>query len=59
MKSFRCRLIDDGIQKENFVREGNTLEEVKDGLEMFQWPEGVWEISVEQERVFEPRTFTA
>lgn len=41
-----CKLInDDGIVDELFYRTGNSAQEVKEGLEMFQWPDGEWVIN--------------
>jgi len=45
MKLFRCELIRDGIVIERFFREGESVQEITTGLEVFQWPEsGEWTI---------------
>ena len=44
--TYLCELVNDGIVQERFYRDGTSREEVKDGLEMFQWPEGEWKIQV-------------
>jgi len=42
---FKCTLVKNGIVQERFFREGESAKEVKDGLELFQWPKGTWRIS--------------
>ena len=42
---FECKLVQDGICVEFFYREGSTESEVLEGLDMFQWPKGEWEIT--------------
>jgi hypothetical protein len=42
---WQCDLIDDGIVRERFFREGATANEVKEDLESFQWGRGKWRIS--------------
>ena len=46
MEMYQCTLIDSGIVIENFYREGDSAEDVREGLEMFQWPSGEWEIEI-------------
>lgn len=45
--NFFCKLINNGYVQESFFREGESKEEVKKGLENFQWPEGEWIITEE------------
>lgn len=51
MRSFVCKLVNGkGYLEECFYREGESIEEVRESLEMFQWPKGTWQISeVEEE----------
>jgi hypothetical protein len=43
---YRCKLINKkGYVEENFLRDGESIEEVKEGLEIFEWPDGKWDIS--------------
>ena len=44
MKFYKCTLISNGYVQERFFREGESAEEVLEGLEMFIWIEGNWEI---------------
>ena len=46
MTMYHCRLITKkGIVIENFYREGESIQQVKEGLEIFVWPKGAtWEI---------------
>lgn len=37
-----CRLVHDGVVKKEFFREGKSAEEVKEQIEVFQWPKGHW-----------------
>lgn len=50
MNQYNCKLIQSvnnkKIVKENFYRDGNSVEEVRDSLEMFEWPKGKWEIEL-------------
>jgi len=41
---YLCELIGEGIIQGRFYRDGTSREEVKAGLEMFQWPDGAWKI---------------
>ena len=41
---YLCKLIENGIVHESFYRCGSSPEEVKEGLEMFVWPDGQWKI---------------
>ena len=60
MKSFRCRLIKgSGVVEANFLREGESEQVVRGGLDNFQWPDGTWEICIEKENTSEPRTTTS
>ena len=46
---YECKLVGKkGEVKELLWREGNSTEEVKEGLEMFQWPAGNWHIELAQ-----------
>jgi hypothetical protein len=49
LRNFYCKLINNGHVKEAFFREGESKEEVKKGLENFQWPEGEWVIAEEDD----------
>jgi hypothetical protein len=42
MPQFLCELIDGEVVRERFLREGEDETEVREQLEMFQWPEGHW-----------------
>lgn len=42
MEQVLCELIDGEVVKERFIREGKDETEVREQLEMFQWPEGHW-----------------
>lgn len=43
---YRCRLLlNDGIVGEQFFREGSSVAEIRDALDMFQWPDGEWDIA--------------
>ena len=44
MKLFKCTLINNGHVQEQFFREGDTELSVLEGLEMFHWSDGSWEI---------------
>jgi hypothetical protein len=51
MMYYLCELIDKGIVKERFSREGSSAEEVKKDLDMFQWPnKGKWRISIPEDQ---------
>ena len=41
---YLCKLIEKGIVHESFYRDGSSPKEVKEGLELFQWPAGKWKI---------------
>lgn len=41
---FRCKLVNDGVVVESFLRAGDSANDVQSGLDMFQWPDGKWEI---------------
>lgn len=43
--NYKCELVHNGIVQERIWREGTNKEEVKAGLEMFQWPHGEWRIT--------------
>ena len=45
---YRCELIDDGVVIERFFRNGTSEQDVKEALEIFQWPNGEWVISREE-----------
>jgi hypothetical protein len=51
MNIYKCELIQtrNGIRhvEECFYRQGNSEQEVKEGLEMFQWPKGKWRVELE------------
>ena len=47
MTMFFCELINNGIIQARFYREGESAAAVQEGLEMFQWPKGVWRITEE------------
>lgn len=42
---YKCELIEYGIVVERFFRKGESVQDVKDGLDMFQWPDGEWVIT--------------
>lgn len=42
---YKCELIECGIVVERFFRKGESVQDVKDGLDMFQWPDGEWVIT--------------
>ena len=50
MNTYNCKLIQNIknkiIVKENFYREGHSVEDVKESLEMFEWPKGNWDIEL-------------
>ena len=46
---YKCELINDGVVVERFFREGISAESVREGLEMFQWPDGEWRISAAED----------
>lgn len=41
---YQCRLIHKGLVKENLFREGDSAQEVREALEMFDYGKGEWEI---------------
>ena len=41
---YKCVLVYKGFTQEYFYREGASAQEVLDGLSMFCWPEGEWDI---------------
>lgn len=45
---YKCELINDGVVIERFFRNGKSEQDVKEALEMFQWPNGEWVISREE-----------
>jgi len=44
MTIFKCTLINNGYVQERFYREGDSESDVLQGLEMFNWGDGSWEI---------------
>jgi len=44
MTIYLCELVNEGIIQERFLRDGKSEVEIKEGLTMFQWPEGEWKI---------------
>ena len=44
MTTYRCKLVNRGIVREMFCRDGETVEEVRETLEMYHWPKGEWVI---------------
>lgn len=44
MKLFKCTLINNGHVQERFFREGESQFDVLEGLEMFNWGAGNWQI---------------
>jgi len=47
---YHCKLIDDnGLIQESFFREGSSKQEVLETLDLFQWPQGYWEITAEDD----------
>lgn len=48
MKLFRCELISKkGLVLERFFREAETAKEIKENLDIFQWPKNAhWEITI-------------
>ena len=44
MKNFKCELINNGIVIKRFFRDGESIGDVLDGLEMFIWPDGYWSV---------------
>ena len=44
MAIFKCTLIKNGYVQERFYREGDSESDVFQGLEMFNWGDGIWEI---------------
>jgi len=44
MTLFKCTLINNGHVQERFFREGVSETDVLEGLQMFNWGDGSWEI---------------
>ena len=44
MERYLCELINGNVVEERFFRNGNSVEEVREQIEMYQWPEGSWHI---------------
>jgi len=44
---YRCKLINNGIIRENFLREGVSVDDVWESLKLFHWPDGEWRIEPE------------
>jgi hypothetical protein len=42
---YRCELINGDIVEERLFREGDSPEDVKEQLDIFQWPEEAWRIT--------------
>jgi len=42
---FKCELIKDGFVSERFFRNGESISDIEQQLEIFQWPAGTWEIT--------------
>jgi len=43
---FQCKFVYKGVVKENFFREGEDAQSVKEGLQMFDFGKGNWEVSL-------------
>jgi len=54
---YQCRLIHNGIVTENFFREGDSVQEVRDTLEMFDYGKGEWEIEEQDDDYYEDEDF--
>ena len=39
-----CKFVNDGIVKESFYREGDSVKEVREGLELFDFGKGKWKV---------------
>lgn len=46
---YNCTLINNGYVQESFYREGESIKDVKEGLNMFTWPDGEWTITAADE----------
>jgi hypothetical protein len=50
MNTYLCKLVQTlngkSVVKKVFYRQGNSEKEVKEGLEMFYWPKGKWQIEL-------------
>ena len=44
MTLFKCTFINNGYVQEQFYREGESESDVLEGLEIFNWGAGNWEI---------------
>ena len=44
----KCELIKNGRIIERFFKDG-SVDEIKKGLEMFEWPDGTWRFTEESE----------
>jgi hypothetical protein len=42
---YKCELVNEGVVVERFFRDGESIDDVQAGLEMFRWPRGKWTIS--------------
>lgn len=42
---YKCELIDDGIVRVRVYREGESVSEVLESLENYEWPSGEWRIT--------------
>jgi hypothetical protein len=46
MNTYWCELIYKGFVKESFFRQGDSLDDVSNSLDMYQWPKGIWRIEL-------------
>lgn len=57
MTQYLCELIDGMVVEERFVCDGETVDDVREGLEMFEWPNAgagaEWRITPVESLVFD------
>ena len=46
-ENYHCALVFKDYVVKSFYREGESAQDVLEGLELFQWPRGVWHITPE------------